>query len=182
MTTKRSRRWNGSLDSLSTDFLKDVLERMEAYGPNVQFELPGHSQRPNYQVINKAGKKMGFDKKNLLMSLNPNGSISDTLSAEFTLDAVKTMIKGGGAKAAPRPRATRTSTEGASPRSTSSRASYVPVAEVIDTVEHDKYAYFKANREELPEGIQKHSGAISDLMRNGLSAEAAFNEIIKLHF
>lgn len=182
MTTKRSRRWNGNLDSLSADFLKDVIERMESYGPNVQFEMPGHSQRPNYQVINKAGKKMGFDKKNLLMSLNSDGNISDTLSAVFALDAVKTVMKGGGPKAAPRPRTPRTSTAGASPRSTSSRATYAPVAEVIDTVEHDKYAYFKANREDLPEGIQKHSSDISDLMRNGMSVEAAFSEIIKLHF
>lgn len=177
MNTKRSKRWNGNLDSLSADFLKDVIEKMESYGPNVQFELPGNAQRPNYQVINNAGKKMAFDKKNLLMSLNSGGNVSDTLSAVFTLDAVKTAMKGGGVKTAAKPRASRSSTASSSPR-----GSYTPAAQFVDTVEHDKYAYFKTNRETLPEGIQKHSAAISELMKNGMSAEDAFGEIIKQHF
>ncbi len=178
MNTKRSKRWNGNLDSLGTDFLKEVMEKMQAYGASVQFELPGHAQRPNYQVINNAGKKMAFDKKNLLMSLNSSGNVSDTLSAVFTLDAVKASIQGGGVKAAPR---TRSSSPGTTSGNSGGR-SHTPVAQVIDTIETDKYAYFKNNRETLPEGIQKHSGAISQLMRNGMSAEDAFDEIIKLHF
>lgn len=177
LNTKRSKRWNGNLDSLGADFLKDVIEKMESYGPNVQFELPGNAQRPNYQVINNAGKKMAFDKKNLLMSLNSDGNVSDTLSAVFTLEAVKAAMNGGGAKTATRARASRPSTS-----ASSTRSSYAPVAQVIDTVEHDKYAYFKANREYLPEGIQKHSAEISTLMKNGMSAEEAFNEIIAQHF
>ena len=186
MNTKRSKRWNGNLDTLSADFLKDVIEKMEAYGPNVQFELPGHAQRPNYQVINKAGKKMGFDKKNLLMSLNSDGNISDTLSPLFTIDAIKAAMTGGGAKTVSRARVSRPSTAGTSSSGGSTRSStrttYAAAVEPVDTVEHDKYAYFKANREYLPDGIQKHSGAISDLMRNGMSAEDAFNNIINQHF
>ncbi|RTZ42568.1 hypothetical protein EKL30_12800 [Candidimonas sp. SYP-B2681] len=182
MNTKRSKRWNGNLDSLSADFLKDVIEKMESYGPNVQFEMPGNAQRPNYQVINKAGKKMAFDKKNLLMSLNSDGNVSDTLSAVFSLEAVKTVMKGGGAKTAARARVSRPSTGAASVSGGSTRSSYTAPAPVVDTVEHEKYAYFKANRETLPEGIQKYSAVISDLMRTGKSAEAAFEEIIALHF
>lgn len=177
MNTKRSKRWNGNLDSLSADFLKDVIEKMESYGANVQFELPGNAQRPNYQVINNAGKKMAFDKKNLLMSLNSDGNVSDTLSSVFTLEAIKTAMKGGGAKPIARARATRPSTSG-----TASRSSYAPVAQVVDTVEHDKYAYFKANRDFLPDGIQKHSADISALMKSGKSAEEAFKQIIEQHF
>ncbi|PLC53763.1 hypothetical protein CR155_09920 [Pollutimonas nitritireducens] len=176
MNTKRSKRWNGNLDSLSTDFLKDVIEKMESYGPSVQFELPGNAQRPNYQVINNAGKKMAFDKKNLLMSLNSDGNVSNTLSAVFTLEAVKTAMKGGGAKTVARARTSRPSTAGGT------RSGPAPAAQIIDTVEHDKYGYFKANRETLPEGIQKHSAEISTLMKNGMSAEEAFGEIIKQHF
>lgn len=180
MNTKRSKRWNGNLDSLSADFLKDVIDRMESYGANVQFELPGNAQRPNYHVFNNAGKKMAFDKKNLLMSLNSDGNVSETLSAIFSLDAVKTAMKGGGAKTVTRARTSRPSTS--SGGSSASRSSYTPVAQVIDTVEHDKYAYFKANREFLPDGIQKHSADISALMKSGMSAEQAFEEIVKQHF
>lgn len=155
------------------------MEKMESYGPGVQFELPGHAQRPNYQVINNAGKKMAFDKKNLLTGLNANGNVSDTLSAVFTLDAVKAAMNGGGARPAARARAPR---PGAAGGASGAGRSHTPAAQVIDTIEHDKYAYFKGNRETLPEGIQKHSGAISQLMKSGMSAEDAFGEIIKLHF
>ncbi len=185
MNTKRSKRWNGNLDSLSADFLKDVIEKMESYGPNVQFEMPGNAQRPNYQVINKAGKKMAFDKKNLLMSLNSDGNVSDTLSSVFSLEAVKTAMKGGGVKSTVRARVSRPSTGATGATSSSAgttRSSYTAPAPVIDTVEHEKYAYFKENRDALPEGIQKYSSAISDLMRSGKSAEAAFDEIISQHF
>jgi len=182
LNTKRSKRWNGSLDSLGADFLKDVIEKMEAYGANVQFEFPGNAQRPNYQVINKAGKKMAFDKKNLLMSLNTDGNVSDTLSGIFTLEAVRMAMTGGGAKTVARARVSRPSTASVSSGGTRSRSAQAPAAEPVDTVEHRKYAYFKENRDNLPDGIQKHSATISDLMHNGLSAEDAFSEIIKQHF
>jgi hypothetical protein len=176
LKTKRSRRWNGTLDSLGVEFLTDVLEKMEAYGENVQFEFPGHAQRPNYQVINGAGKKMAFDKKNLLLRLNENGEVSDTLSPVFSLEAVKRALKDAATPA--RQRASRASTARVSGGARKTAAAAAPV----DTVEHDKYAYYRSNRETLPEGIEKHSAAISELMRNGLSAEDAFNEIIKQHF
>lgn len=179
MNTKRNRRWNGTLETLGTDFLKDVIEKMESYGDQVQFELPGKAQRPHYQVITSTGRKMGFDSQNLLLRLNENGNISEGLSSVFSLDAIRAASKGLSAKstAVRSPRAATTS------RSSSSASRSASVAsQPVDTVEHDKYAYFKAHREELPEGIQKYSTHISELMRGGLSAEAAFEAIIKQHF
>ena len=55
-------------------------------------------------------------------------------------------------------------------------------APVVDTIDADKYKYFKENREFLPDGIQKYSDEIGALMREGKSAEAAFDEIVKQYF
>lgn len=176
MNTKRAKRWNGNLDTLTVDYLKDVIEKMEAYGNRVQFELPGKGPRPNYQVINTAGKKMAFDKKNLLLAASFNEEIGTELSSVFTLDMIKAAVRGGGVKTAARARVVRSSTG-----STTSRSAGV-TEQAVDVVERDKYAYFKANRETLPDGIQKHSQKISELMRGGMSAESAFDEVIKQHF
>lgn len=171
LATRRSARWNGELLSLAPEFLTEVIERMESYGDRVQFEFPGHAKRPNYQVINARGFKMAFDSKNLLMSLNENGDVSDALSAEFTLEAVKqALVTPPAAK-----RATRSSTG----KSTRSRAVARPVP---DELEVEKYNYFKANRSTLPEGIQQYSEQVSELMQQGKSAEEAFSQIIETHF
>lgn len=170
LNTKRSKRWNGNLDSLTPDFLKDVIERMDAYGDQVQFELPGKGQRPNYQVMNAAGKKMAFDSKNLLLGLNSNGNVGDHLSSVFTLGAIKAALNGGGVKTIKGRVSRGPSTGGARVSAT---------AQVLDTIERDKYAYFKSNRETLPAGIEKYSGKISDLMRSGLSAEGAFDAVVE---
>lgn len=68
MTTRRSKRWDGTLTSLAVDYLKEVVEKMDAYGKTVQFEFPGHAKTPIYQVINHRGFKMGFDGKHLLQA------------------------------------------------------------------------------------------------------------------
>lgn len=178
MTTRRNRRWNGKLESLSADFLRDVMEKMETYGDRVQFALPGHAQRPNYQVINRADKKMGFDKQNLLLRLDETGNVADSMSTIFSLEAVKRAIRGEADPAAVRSRSTTTrQSRSGSASSTRSR----PAVDV-DLVEQDKYAYFRANRDDMPEGIEKYSAAISALMRSGLSAEDAFRQVIQTHF
>jgi hypothetical protein len=180
LNTKRNRRWNGNLETLGTDFLKDVIEKMESYGDQVQFELPGKAQRPHYQVITSAGRKMGFDSKNLLLRLNENGNISDDLSSVFSIDAVKAAARGQSSRTTA---ARSTSSTGATSRGTSGASRSAAVAaQPVDTVEHEKYAYFKAHREALPEGIQKHSARISELMRDGMSAQAAFEAVIEQHF
>lgn len=151
---------------------------MESYGDRVQFELPGKGQRPHYQIINPTGRKMGFDSKNLLLRLNEDGNIADTLSSVFSIEAIKAAASGVG-KTASRTRVSRVST-GSSVGSGASRQT--AATQVVDTVERDKYAYFKENRETMPEGIQKFSQQISELMHSGMAAEDAFNAIIEKHF
>ncbi|QAA92874.1 hypothetical protein CKA81_02710 [Pollutimonas thiosulfatoxidans] len=171
LSTKRSKRWNGNLDSLAPEFLKEVMEKMEAYGDRVQFQSPGRPAKPSYQVINPTERKMGFDERHLLLRLNEDGNISDELTPIYAMEAVRAaMLRSG------RP-ATR-ATPARRPASSKSPAA----APVIDTVEQDKYAYFKEHRETLPEGIAAYSQEISRLMKAGLSAEAAFQQIIDQHF
>lgn len=170
MATRRSKRWDGNLPTLSVDYLNEVTEKIKTYGVGVQFELPGHAKAPIYQIINKSGLKMGFNGKHLLQSLNENGNISDHLSAEFSLEQVqKSMI-------APPAKTTRARTSSASGvRKTAS-------AVAAEQVEVEKYNYFRVNREQLPAGIQKHADTISVLMQKGMSAADAFNMIIEQHY
>lgn len=171
MTTRRSKRWNGDLSSLSVSYLKEVAEKIQTYGLSVQFEFPGHGKTPIYQIINQSGRKMGFDGKHLLHSLNENGNISDSLSAEFSLEEVQQSIT------APPPKITRArkNSSGGAVRKTAS-------AMAAEQIEIDKYNYFRANREQLPAGIQKYADDISTLMSKGMSADEAFTTIIDKYF
>lgn len=170
MATRRTKRWDGNLSSLSVDYLNEVTEKIQAYGAGVQFEFPGHAKMPNYQIINKRGLKMGFNGKHLLLSLNENGNISDHLSAEFSLEQVqKSML-------APPPKTTRART------SSTSGVRKTASAVAAEQIEVQKYNYFRENRSQLPEGIQQHADAISVLMQKGLSAEDAFKMIVEQYY
>ena len=166
LTTRRAKRWNGELSSLSVDYLKEVLEKMQAYGVAVQFEFPGHAKMPIYQVINHRGYKMGFDGKHLLHSLNENGNISDQLSAEFSIEQVQQAMLAP--VAAPRAR-----------KSAGTRARKQAQPEQIEV---DKYNYFRENRDWLPDDIQYYSDDISAMMRSGMTAEQAFGSILDEHY
>lgn len=150
------------------------MERMESYGDRVQFELPGHGKRPIYQVIGRSERKMGFDGKHLLLRLNESGNVADTLSPIYNLDAVRDAIAGKRTRGASGTRAA----SGSSP--TRRRAAAAPA--VIDTVEQDKYAYYREHRDELPDDITQYAGQISELMRAGKSAEEAFGQILAEHY
>src|SRR5690606_35172331 len=176
-STKRSKRWNGELNSLAPEFLKEVIEKMNAYGDRVQFEAPGPRRGPYYQTLNARDMKMGFDERHLFQRLNADGNVADELSPIFTQEAIKAAMAGTVRKPASRA-GTRLSSGSTSRRSTASSAAAAPV----DTVEKDKYTYFKEHRDTLPEGIVAHSQEISQLMREGMSAEQAFESIIKTHF
>ena len=41
MNTKRSKRWNGDVKNLTADYLKNVIEKMQAYGASAQFSKNG---------------------------------------------------------------------------------------------------------------------------------------------
>ncbi len=168
LTTRRAKRWDGELSSLSVEYLTEVAEKMQAYGQTVQFEFPGHAKTPIYQVINHRGFKMGFDGKHLLHSLNENGNVSDQLSAEFSLEQVQEAILNP-PSAAPRAR-----------KSAGARARKTAVAP--DQIEVDKYNYFRANRDWLPDDIQYYAEDISALMRGGMTAEQAFASILDQHY
>ncbi len=175
MATRRTTRWNGELTSLSIEFLKDVIERMELYGEELQIEFPGHAKHPSYQLTNSRGFKMAFDGKHLLLPLNENGVVSDNLSQTFTLTQVRQAL------VAPAPTARRTATRSAGSRASGAARTRTIAAEP-DQIEVDKYAYFRTHREQLPAGIQAYSQQISDLMRAGSTAEAAFAQVIAEHF
>lgn len=168
MTTRRSKRWDGTLTSLAVDYLQEVVEKMDAYGKTVQFEFPGHAKAPIYQVINHRGFKMGFDGKHLLYSLNENGNVSDQLSAEFSLEQVHEAMV---APAAPITRARK---------SAGARVQKAQVA--LEQIERDKYNYFRENRDWLPDDIQYYADDISAMMRRGKSAEAAFEHILNEYY
>src|SRR5690606_7476776 len=101
--------------------------------------------------------------------LNENGNVSDELSDEFTLEMVQQAC------VAPPPKRSKSTSASGSRRARTTVAA-------PDTIEVDKYNYFKANRDTLPDGIQQYSTQISELMRAGHSAEAAFTAIINEHF
>lgn len=174
LSTTRTKRWNGTLESLAADYLKEVMERMESYGDRVQFELPGHGKRPIYQVIGRSDRKMGFDGKHLLLRLNESGNVADTLSPVFSMDAVRDAISGK--------RSTRSASSARSSTGTTTRRRAVAAPAVVDTVEQDKYAYYRAHREVLPDDITQYAGEISQLMRAGKSAEDAFGQIISQYY
>ena len=168
MTTRRSKRWDGSLTSLSVDYLKEVIEKMEAYGKTVQFAFPGHAKAPIYQVINHRGYIMGFDGKHLLCELNEEGKVSDQLSAEFSIEQVHEAMV---APTEPIRRARK---------STGVRVQKAQAA--LEQIEHDKYIYFRENRDWLPDDIQYYADEISALMRGGMAADAAFGHILNEYY
>lgn len=153
------------------------MERMESYGDQVQFEFPGHGKHPVYQVIGRGDRKMGFDGKHLLQRLNECGNVSDDLSSVFSLDAVRAAAAG---KRSPRAgAASRNTANGTAPRQVRRAASAAPPD---DTVEHDKYAYYREHRDELPDDIVRHAAEITTLMRGGKTAEAAFQHIVEQYY
>jgi hypothetical protein len=175
LNTKRNKRWNGKIDTLSAGYFKDVIAQMETYGDRVQFGLYGPGQRPNYQVINTAGKKMAFDSNNHLLHAAAEEFVGANATAVFTLEQVKAAMGRAGVKSSGAARSVRAA--GASSRRTTTLAK--AKEELIDA---EKYVYFKNNRQALPPTIGEHSDEISELMKKGLTAEEAFGDVVKRRF
>ncbi|MFC5475048.1 hypothetical protein [Paraherbaspirillum soli] len=173
MNTTRNKRWNGKIETLKPDYLNDVMGKMVAYGDRVQFGLTGPGQRPNYQVINTAGKKMAFDSNSHLLQPKEDEFVGSNATGIFTLDQVKLAIAGGGKTST----TTRTSRVGSG--STRSSTATIKAKDLVDTA---KYEYFKNNRQTLPASIGEYSDEITDLMKKGMSAEDAFGDVIKRYF
>jgi len=155
------------MESLTADYLNRVLEQMLAYGDRVQFALAHGGQRPHYQVINSADKKMAFDSDHLVTA-NANDFLAGTTSPVYTLEQIEAAATGVGAKTA-RTREVRSGT------------TRVTAAQKAALVDAEKYEYYKNNRPSLPANIGKHTQEITALMMNGMSAESAFAEVMKRH-
>lgn len=189
MNTKRNKRWNGEISTLSTDYLKNVIEKMQAYGENMQFSINGNLAGPNYQVINTAGKKIIFNSLNLLIQHEEN----EFLEPVYSLDQIKALLNKKNCPTVKSSvvRARRVSSATGSyssadrtgtPTGISGVKTSSALARVKDQIAHEKYEYYKANRESLPSDIREHSEEITRLMESGRSAEEAFAEAVKLCF
>ncbi|HWZ47254.1 MAG TPA: hypothetical protein VNX00_03440 [Herbaspirillum sp.] len=177
MTTTRTKRWNGHIETLKSDYLKEIMVQMDAYGDRLQLALSGPGQRPHYQVINPAGKKMAFDSNHHLLSQAEDAFTPGNVTEVYTLEQVKTIAAGGSVRIAGSSRVTRTGN--GITRTTRNTAAVIKAKDLIDV---EKYDYFKNNRETLPPTIGEHSAQITDLMKGGKSAEDAFNEVLKQHY
>ena len=175
MATSRTKRWNGKLETLSAEFLQQVITQMDAYGDRVQFALSTPGANPNYQVQNSAHKKMAFDSGHHL--LQPQATEFDGSNATplLSLEQIRAAEVGLGraavAKQAKPPKPAK-----------SSKRSAPAAPKAADLVDAAKYAFYKEHRQTLPASIGSYTSEISVLMRDGLSAEAAFAEIIKRYF
>jgi hypothetical protein len=178
LNSSKTKRWVGNVEGLKPEYLKGVTGQMDSYGDRVQFSLVGSGQKPHYEVINSFDKKMAFDANHHLHRAEEQEFAQGNTTPVYTLEQIKRIIASGGSRTAA-PRAARSST----PRSASSGARPVTAAaRAKEAIDSEKYAYFKANRHMLPEGINLHSEEISGLMLKGMSAEQAFEDVIKRNF
>lgn len=174
MNTTRNKRWNGRLETLKADYLSGVIGQMDAYGDRVQFALNGPGQKPLYQVINTDGKKMAFDGNHHLYRPEGEEFTGSNATGVMTMDQIRLAMAGGAPKSTGTVRAVRATGVGSRGPSAATKAK--------DLVDTEKYEYFKNNRSMLPAEIGEHSNEITTLMRGGMSAEAAFSEVLKRHF
>lgn len=174
-TTRK--RWNGNVDTLPADFLKDVLEKMSDYGPSIQFSLVTPGPLPSYQITNELGKAMAFDGKHHLLRPEGDEFAGANASARFTLDQIKALAAGarlGSKPAAKSARRSAGSGSGTGTRATAARLAEQHAAE--------RYAYYKTNRASLPADITRYSDEIAEQMKAGKPVETAFQEIVAKYF
>jgi hypothetical protein len=177
LTTTRTKRWNGHIETLKADYLNEVMKQMDAYGDRVQLALSGPGQRPHYQVINPAGKKMAFDSNHHLLHPREDEFIAGNVSGVYTLEQVKIIAAGGGVRIGDG--GSGRVVRAGSARSPRNTAAVVKARDLVDT---EKYDYFRANRATLPPTIGEHSTQITELMKKGIGVEAAFDAVIKEHY
>jgi hypothetical protein len=170
LNTTRQKRWNGKPETLQADFLKEVISKMETYGDRVQFTLTAAGRGPNYRVINSLDKKMAFDSAHHLLQGTPADFDSSAVTPLFSLEEMK-LAHRGGAK----------TSRAADSRATGARTG-TAASKILERIDTEKYEYFKSNRQMLPSTIGQHSDEITQLMKNGMSAQEAFDDVLKRHF
>jgi len=168
--------WTGDTSKLPAAYLKNVIEKMLAYGESVQFSGSGTIEGPNFQVINAAGKKISFSSSNLLIHTDEKEFSGKNSALVYSLEQIQTQLiklTTPTVKVA----ATKRKVAGtASPRGGSA------LAKAKEAIAIQKYEYYKNNRADLPSDIREHSEEITRMMESGMSAETAFNEAKKLCF
>lgn len=173
----RSKRWNGNVDSLSVEFLKDVMAKMADYGERVQFSLVTGGPTPSYQVTNTLGKSMAFDGNHHLLKPEGHEFAGANATSSYTIEQVKTAVSGiglgGGSTASRAPRVVRAG------GSTGTRTS---AAKLEEQFAAQRYEYYRNNRQSLPATISQHTEEITQLMKQGKSVEDAFGEVLKKYF
>ena len=173
MVSTRSKRWNGSVDTLPVDYLKGVLERMLDYGDRVRFSLTSGGPQPSYQVVNTQEKTMIFDRNHHLLQAQSEDFVGANATNALTLTQIEAAINGtrtiGSGTRARSASVARSTGSGGATRSTAAKVQELFAAE--------RYEYFKANREFLPASISKHSNEITALMKSGKTVAEAFDEV-----
>lgn len=173
----RSKRWNGNVDSLSVEFLKDVIAKMADYGDRVQFSLVTGGPTPGYQVTNTLGKSMAFDGNHHLLKPEGHEFAGANATSTYTIEQVKAAVSGiglGGRSTASRsPRVVRAGS------GTGTRTS---AAKLEEQFAAQRYEYYRNNRQSLPATISQHTEEITQLMKQGRSVEDAFGEVLKKYF
>jgi len=172
----RSKRWNGNVDSLSVEFLKDVMAKMADYGDRVQFSLVTGGPVPSYQITNTLGKTMAFDSNHHLLRPEGHEFVGANATQVFTLEQVKAAITGLGLGARTTSRTPRVARAGGG---TGTRTS---AAKLEEQYAAQRYEYYRNNRQALPPTISQHTEEITQLMKQGKSAEEAFGEVVKKYF
>jgi hypothetical protein len=168
LTSTRSKRWNGNLDTLPADYLKAVLAKMMDYGDRVQFSLVSTGPEPSYQITNTLDKKMAFDRNHHLLQPGEDEFAGANATNMLTLEQVKARIAG-----------VRTRTPSASRAGGGTRTT---AAKLNEQLAAQRYDYFRNHRQTLPPTISQHSDEITELMKSGKSAEDAFGEIVRKYF
>lgn len=149
------------------------MEKMADYGDRVQFSLVSSGAEPSYQILNTAGKTMAFDRNHHLLRPEEGEFAGANGTQIFTLEQVKAAIAGIGLVS--RSGSTRTTRAGGTTTRTSA-------AKLNEQFAAQRYEYFKNNRQMLPTTISEHSEEITELMKQGKSAEEAFGEVVKKYF
>jgi hypothetical protein len=173
----RSKRWNGNVDSLSVEFLKDVMAKMADYGDRVQFSLVTGGPTPSYQITNTLGKAMAFDGNHHLLKPEGHEFAGANATPVFSMDQVRTAttgigLGGGRITTSRAPRVVRAA-------GTGTRTS---AAKLEEQFAAQRYEYYRNNRQTLPASISQHTEEITQLMKQGKSVEDAFGEVVKKYF
>lgn len=175
MASTRNKRWNGSVDTLPSDFLKAVLAKMADYGDRVQFSRSS-GPLPMYQTINSFDKKMAFDRNHHLARVEGDEFAESNVSPIYTLEQINMAIAGTRVSKEAKAKTVRVvRTGGAAPRPTAA-------ARLEDQFATARYEYFRNHRATLPPSISEHTEEITELMKKGKSVEDAFSEVVEKYY